>query len=95
MSTLRESDQTKIFVEFLDGEYLPVVNDQAWEVRFELMPVGAAGVASGEIALPRITIPSGEWSSAAIDFAAQKSGRVSIRAISEGLESAQTLLYEF
>jgi hypothetical protein len=92
MSTVSESDRTRIFVEFLDDEYLPVVNDRAREVRFELLPLGSAGVGSGEIASPHITIPSGEWSSAVIDFAAQKPGRVSIRATSEGLESAQTLV---
>lgn len=86
-STLREGESTRVVIEFLDREYRGVANDRDRVVRLE--PQGAR---AGEISPSRVVVPAGARSYADVTYTARGSGRVVIRAASEGLVPAEAVL---
>jgi hypothetical protein len=87
-TTLRSGQATKIWAEFLDGNYRQVANDGTRVVKFGIVPPRGS---SGSISPAEVTVKPGDWSAYATFSSAQPS-RVLIRASSEGLDADETFL---
>jgi hypothetical protein len=87
-TTLRSGQATKIWAEFLDGDYRQVPNDGTRVVKFGIVPPRGS---SGSIAPAEVTVKPGDWS-AYSEFASGQPSRVLIRASSEGLDADETFL---
>ena len=87
-TTLGSNQATKMWAEFLDGDYNKVANDGTRDVRFEVEP------RDGSISPPTVQVKPGEWSSAPpyATFAPRRQGRVLIRVSSAGLDSDETFV---
>lgn len=87
-TTLGSNQATKMWAEFLDGDYNKVANDGTRDVKFEVEP------RDGSISPPTVQVKPGEWSSAPpyATFAPRRQGRVLIRVSSAGLDSDQTFV---
>ena len=90
LTTFRKDQATKMWVEFLDGDYNKVANDGTRDVKFEVEPRGSGSFSPS----PTVTVKPGEWSSAPpyTTFSPGREGRVLIRVSSAGLDSDQTFL---
>ncbi len=90
-NTLRSGEATKIFAEFLNRDYQQVPNDGTRVVEFGLASSGSPQTGSGNVSPQRVTVGPGEWSAAAT-FVPGQPGKLFIRASSDGLDAAQTLV---
>jgi hypothetical protein len=90
-NTLRSGEATKIFAEFLNRDYQQVPNDGTRVVEFGLASSGSPQTGSGNVSPQRVTVRPGEWSAAAT-FVPGQPGKLFIRASSDGLDAAQTLV---
>ena len=89
--TVAVGGTVRLTLEFQDRYYKPVANDRQRIVTLEQAPVkGRAG--RGKISPQRVTVEGGVSSFSEIRFEGLEPGRVLIRALSEGLTPAQTLL---
>src|SRR5882724_848146 len=89
-TTLRSGQATKIWAEFLDGNYDQVPNDGTRVVDFGIVPARGA---SGSISPAQgVKVKPGEMVSPNATFTSGQPGRVLIRARSEGLDSDETFL---
>ncbi len=90
-TSLAAGQSTKIFVEFLDGDYQPVANDGTREIELGPAPQSPRQTGSGEISQKRITVRPGAPYAEAV-LTAKQPGKLVITARSNGLDSAQTLV---
>jgi hypothetical protein len=90
-NTLRSGEATRIFAEFLNRDYQQVPNDGTRVVEFGLASSGSPQTGSGNVSPQRVTVGPGEWSAAAT-FVSGQPGKLFIRASSDGLDAAQTLV---
>jgi hypothetical protein len=90
-NTLRRGEATNIFVEFLDSNYDQVANDRARLIDFDTASVGSQVAGSGAISPSRISVGPGSWSGT-VSFAAGQAGKLFVKASSEELDSARSLM---
>lgn len=86
-TTLQSGHATKMWAEFLDGDYQKVANDGTRQVKFEIEPRG-----SGSISPPEVTANPGDWSTPYATFASGRPARVLLRVSSVGLDSDETFV---
>lgn len=90
-NALRSGETTKVFAEFLNRDYQQVANDGSRIVEFSVASSGSAQAGSGNFSPQRVRVGSGELSAAAT-FVSRQPGKLFIRASSDGLDAAQTLV---
>jgi hypothetical protein len=90
-NTLQVGDKTKLVVEFLDQNQKPVPNDKERVIEFEQITGNPEQKEYGVISPKRIVVQPEEWFSE-VTFEAREWGKLIIKATSNELASAQTLI---
>ena len=88
-SSVRAGGSTRVVLVLLDSRFQRVSNDRSRRVQLELRSTKGAREGIGDISPAQISLPSGTDNYARIRFRAKAAGTVIIRAMSDGLASAE------